>query len=37
MAEEYEQTLGILKECFVYRIGPRPNAAGYKYVKFLLF
>jgi len=30
MAEDYEQTLLILKECFVYRIGPRPSAAGYK-------
>jgi len=31
MAEEaYEQTLLILRECFVYKIGPRPNAAGYK-------
>jgi len=30
MADDYEQTLLILKECFVYRIGPRPNAAGYK-------
>jgi hypothetical protein len=30
MGDDYEQTLLILKECFVYRIGPRPNAAGYK-------
>jgi len=30
MAEDYEQTLLILRECFVYKIGPRPNAAGYK-------
>jgi len=30
MAEDYEQTLLVLKECFVYKIGPRPSAAGYK-------
>jgi len=30
MADEYEQTLLIIKECFVYKIGPRPSAAGYK-------
>ncbi|GAM19083.1 hypothetical protein SAMD00019534_022580 [Acytostelium subglobosum LB1] len=28
--EEYEQTLLIKKECFIYRIPPRPGAAGYK-------
>jgi len=31
MGDDYDQTLLILKECFVYKIGPRPNAAGYKY------
>jgi hypothetical protein len=30
MGDDYEQTLLIKPECFVYRIGPRPNAAGYK-------
>jgi len=30
MEEDYEQTLLIKKECFIYRIPPRPNAAGYK-------
>ncbi|KYR00304.1 hypothetical protein DLAC_03473 [Tieghemostelium lacteum] len=30
MEEDYEQTLLIKKECFIYRIGPRPSGAGYK-------
>ncbi|KAF2071039.1 hypothetical protein CYY_007637 [Polysphondylium violaceum] len=30
MEEDYEHTLLIKKECFIYRIPPRPNAAGYK-------
>ncbi|KAJ4455183.1 putative adaptin ear-binding coat-associated protein 1 [Paratrimastix pyriformis] len=29
-AEAIEHTLTVLQECFVYKIGPRPAAAGYK-------
>ncbi|KAN0009333.1 hypothetical protein ACTFIU_006613 [Dictyostelium citrinum] len=30
MDEDYEQTLLVKKECFIYRIPPRPSASGYK-------
>ncbi|EGC34656.1 hypothetical protein DICPUDRAFT_48138 [Dictyostelium purpureum] len=30
MEEDHEQTLLIKKECFIYRIPPRPSAQGYK-------
>jgi len=30
MADDYEQTLIIIKECFVFKIPPRTTAAGYK-------
>lgn len=29
--EEVEQTVLILKECYVYKIPPRQTAAGYRY------
>ncbi|KAL6073176.1 Adaptin ear-binding coat-associated protein 1 NECAP-1 [Balamuthia mandrillaris] len=30
MSEDYEETLLVIKECFVYKIPPRPSAEGYK-------
>jgi len=30
MDEDYEQTLLVIKECFVYKIPPRTTSAGYK-------
>ena len=34
--EDYEETLLMLDECFVYKIPPRTAAAGYKYVNCAL-
>jgi len=36
MDEEYEETLLMINECFVYKIPPRTSAEGYKYALLAL-
>ena len=36
MDEEYEETLLMINECFVYKIPPRTSAEGYKYALLVL-
>ena len=33
MADDYEQTLTVLDECFVFKIPPRTSSEGHKYVQ----